>query len=573
MSWGKLKQYIPIISIILLATFFRFIYLNNIPNAMGGDELIYAITAKSIFLTGHDITGTWNPLSVFFFRYPPGQQQAELPYFLHLFFSAPFPFSLFLAKLPFALLGVGTVILLYTIAKELFGKTVGTATGLIAAINPWLLIMSRTAYESTPATFFYLLALYILLKARSWHILWALLPLLFAFYSYIATKLLFLPFVVIAISLAYCKQKRQYGKQYAILFFLCVIFTIFFIVLLKTSPTGSRIHELFLPSAPTIATQVNEMRKTAIESPLLTPVVNKYTVYLQAILAKLFRIFSPTYLFVEGDQFFLPGRQSFFYYIDFLFIAVGSLFLFTKNKIYFLSIWLFIFVGTLPHIFHQTPGDFSIHIALIFPFMIVLAGAGVAYAIQAASKQIKPFVIGTLLVIYALNVASFSIIYFYQYPLLGTGDFPMRVLTKYIQLAQNKHVPIKVYATSASDIFQKYILYANAITPADAKSISTLLTSPSIDFHGVQFLPCDSAGIDRANGSTVIYDRGCGTKIEGPRTSITTLADGGEIYKIINDKICSKYSLSRYSQHIAIDQFAVEQLSEKNFCEVYISIR
>lgn len=144
--WKLLEKHIVLIIIVVLASVFRFIHLDKIPAAITGDELLYAITAKSIYLTGHDISGTWNPLSAFAFQYPPGEHQAELPYVIHLPFSGPFPFSLLMSKLPFAFLSIGIVILLYKIAEVLFGTKVAQCTGFIAAINPWLKVMGRTGY-------------------------------------------------------------------------------------------------------------------------------------------------------------------------------------------------------------------------------------------------------------------------------------------------------------------------------------------------------------------------------------------------------------------------------------------
>ena len=324
------NQLLYLILILFTAGFLRFIYLDRIPSAISGDELLYVITAKSIFLTGHDITGKWNTLSAFVFRYPPNEQQAELPYFLHVPFSGPFPFSLFTAKLPFALLSVGIVLLLYAISKKLFGEPFGIAAGFIAAINPWLVVMGRTGYESTPATFFYLLALYILLKAGNWRILWSFIPLLLAFYSYIGTKLIFIPFVMLTTVFAYIHNKNKHLKPYIVLNLISIVFIIGFVYLLRTSPTGSRMSELFLPNSPVVAAQVNEIRKNSISSSSLTFMTNKYVVYTQIVWAKLFRIFSPSYLFTEGDQFFLPGRQSFFYAIDSIFLVIGLFSLFVK---------------------------------------------------------------------------------------------------------------------------------------------------------------------------------------------------------------------------------------------------
>lgn len=564
------KRYIPIGLIVCIAVFFRFVYLDKIPNAITGDELLYAITAKSVFLTGHDLTGTWNPLSAFIFRYPPNEQQAELPYFIHLFFSAPFPFSLFLAKLPFAILSVGIVILLYKIAQRLFGRNVGIATGLVAAMNPWLVVMGRTCYESTPATFFYLLALYMLITCKKWKLLFSVIPLTLAFYSYIGTKLIFVPFVFLAILLGFHIQKRQYIKQYVLIGTYSLLFVLGFFILLKTSPT-SRISELVLPNSPIIVSQVNDIRKNSVQFLMRPFMANRYTVYVQTLLSKLFRIFSPTYLFVEGDQFFLPGRQSFFYFIDALLLFIGSLYVFTKNRLYFITLCLFICIGTIPHIFHKTMGDFSGHLALMFPFIILFIGAGFAGFLQVKSKQIRRVVIIGIVCIYACNVASFCLVYFSQYPLMGYGDFHMRVLSRYLTIAKRTNVPITVYSNTSSDLFKKYLFYTDGMKKQTIDEIKKIGTKSGFTFNGIHFTSCDDKIQNAPPNSILIYDVMCGMQVSGPRLRISRLSDGGGIYEIFNDPVCGQYALNTYSQGITTNDFAVEKLSDERFCTVYIN--
>lgn len=563
---------LPLLLIIIISALFRLLYIDRIPNAISGDELHYAITAKSVWLTGHDSTGTWNPLSVFLFRYPPNEQQAELPYFLHLPFSGPFPFSLLTAKLPFAILSIGIVLLLYSIANKLFGKTVGIATGLIAAVNPWLVVMGKTGYESTPATFFYLLAVRVLLSANSWGILWSLIPFMLAFYSYIGTKLIFIPFVILAAILSYRKQKQHALSPYIVLILSCLAITSGYLIVLITSPTGSRISEILLPSSPAVAAQVNEIRKTSIQSPLLPFLVNKYVDYFQIIFSKLFRIFSPTYLFLEGDQFFLPVKQSFFYYIDFLFMLWGALSLFSKKPKYFLMLVGFIFIGAFPHLFHTTMEDFSAHLALMFPFMIILIGAGIANCIDHVRGRLRSIALGFVGVVYALNVASFSMIYFFQYPLVGAADFPMRILSRYVSLARQTHVPVTVYSTRSGDVLTKYLFYANAITGETLPEISRLHTGLPFTFNQIHFTDCDS-GVTRTNAPTgiLIFDQICAMRIEGPAVKISSLLDGGQKYAILNDSVCSGYTLNSYPTGITMHALAVEQLPPDEFCKLYIS--
>ena len=570
MRWTNIKNLLPLLGIILLAFIFRFTLLDRIPTAISGDELHYVLTAKSIWLTGHDITGTWNPLSAFFFQYPPGERQAELPYFIHLLFSAPFPSSLFLAKLPFALLSLGIVILLWAIAQELLGPVTAVVVGLIAAVNPWLTVMGRTGYEGTPATFFYLLALYLLIRAKGWNVLWTIVPLIFAFYSYIATKLILIPFVVSGAFLSYQLHKKQYGRQYIVLCLTCILVTVGFVILLKSSP-GSRLNDLILPNSPSMSEEVNAMRKASMQIGALHIAINKYTVYGQIIMSKLFRVLSPTYLFVEGDQFFLPVRHSFFYAIDFFCIMLGAIILFSKKRFVTSMLFLFTFIGTLPHLFYKTTDDFSAHLTLMFPFMILLAGAGGSEIIQSVTKRFRIVTLATMIMLYGLSVCGFVFLYFYQFPLVGSADFPMRTLSRYLMLTSTTNTSVIVYSNRSGDLLKNYIFYSNGMNRKTLTTISHINLRLPFTYNNIRFTDCDE-GVKTTNPPTItIHDTTCMMHINEPRIYVTTLRDAGKIYAVYNDTICSKYSLGTYPSGTTMNDFAIERLPEKQFCETFIT--
>jgi hypothetical protein len=217
-------------------------------------------------------------------------------------------------------------------------------------------------------------------------------------------------------------------------------------------------------------------------------------------------------------------------------------------------------------------GDFSIHMTLMYPFLIVLAGAGIALVIESVSKKYSILAILLLLTIYVANISGFWVTYFHQYPLKGDADFPMRVLTKYIQFVKQKDQQITVYASSPNDLFQKYIYYSNSITKEHIPTIASQLFKEDIMFGKLTLLQCDGKESTGA-GTLSIYDHGCDKKVQGKHTAITRLIDGGETYTIVGDQVCSPYTLKPYAQNIQISDFAIERMEEKQFCETYVSIR
>ena len=152
-----LRKNIFFLLLILIAILPRFIFLSNVPNAINQDELHYALDAKSFFLTGKDVLGQTSLVDVLLFNSPKSEPlQAELQYFFEIPVLGLMGFSMTNLVLPNVLLGILTVVLIYLITLKLFDKNTALLAGLIAAINPWLIFLSRTTYEAGPATLFFL---------------------------------------------------------------------------------------------------------------------------------------------------------------------------------------------------------------------------------------------------------------------------------------------------------------------------------------------------------------------------------------------------------------------------------
>lgn len=561
MKWG--------IGIILLTAFLRFFYLTSLPTSLSGDELHYAVTAKSIMLTGHDISGTWNPLTLLIFHHPPDEQQAELPYLLHLASGARLPFSVLGTKLPFVLLSIGIVVLLYLIAFDLFDRPTAIAVSFVAAINPWLIVMGRTAYEGTPATFFYLLGLLILLRTKGYRLYWSIAPFLLAFYAYIGTKLIFVPFIFMACILSWYLHKHTYTKYYAVVILWSILLTFTFIFFIQQNDHGGRLSEIFLPTSPLVTAAVNEARRTTVQSQVLPLLVNKYSVYGEIIITRLFRIFSSSYLFADGDQFFLPIQQGFLYYIDAFFMILGACALYAKSKMKFFIIVLFIFIGTLPHVFHAGTGDFSAHLALMFPFLLLLVGNGIVQIFRDYPKQKTAIVV--IAFFYAVSFSGFATTYFFQYPLQGTGDYHKRVITKYLEFAKKHNVSASLYSTSSQDIFSKYLFYTNQITSANMPFIRKQQGLSSFTFQNILFTPCNQKITASSDSETIILDANCDMHISGANVHIARPSDAGTLYQIYNDKVCSAYSLSPYPNGLTLPDFDLENIQEEKFCKLFIN--
>ena len=572
----NLLNNLPLFLIISLAFLLRFIWLDKVPNAIGGDELTYVVNAKAMFMSGSDISGTWNPLTGFIFQYPAYTlPQAELPYFLIAPFVGLMGFSLFSVRIIFVLLSVLSVPLIYLIAKTLFNKNAGLLAAFVMSINPWSIYMGRTAYESTPAVFFYLLAFYMLLVFKSKKLLLSIPVLFLAFYSYVATKVSFLPFVILVILYSYFfVNKKKYLKEYSAVLIACFLLVIFFAFSVFTTTGQSRAGELINLSAPQISQEVDYVRKVSIQNPLTFIFENKLTIFLRIIVTKLFKSFSFDYLFVYGDQFYSILRHGFFYVLDALFSVLGFAYIFAKRKSTFFLLFFLLLAGVLPQLLYSARVDnFSIHLTLVFGIFPIIIGVGIWETINLIKNKwyfrISFLTIGVL---YLFLVLNFLNIYFYQFPMRGYFDFHVRVLSKYAVLANSQGKEVTIYSPSAPDIFKKYLFYSNSYNKDAYLQVRKNYKSENFKFQNINFLGCDRTIDVIKKKNLIIYDFNCGSLVDNPsHLAIPRLSDGGQSYQIFNDNICSKYNLKRYPQGISINDFAIENLSIQRFCETFIT--
>src|SRR3989344_9651330 len=106
----------------------------------------------------------WSHLS--FHDAPP------LVFLIQFIFFTLFGVSTFVAKLPFALAGVGAVVILYLLARRLYDADVAFVASMALAVSSYHVWASRVGYLEIVALFFILLTLYcfvrVLTDTRWW---------------------------------------------------------------------------------------------------------------------------------------------------------------------------------------------------------------------------------------------------------------------------------------------------------------------------------------------------------------------------------------------------------------------
>lgn len=564
---------------LILAIFLRVWLLDRIPTGIVSDELDYVLNAKAIYHTGGSIlTDRWSPWSL---TTVPGEiPKAEFPYVVSIPFVGPFGLSLFTARIGYAIVSLLYVGILVGIAATLFGPWAGLATGFLAAVNPWSVYYGRTAYDVPVAITAYMLALLSLLRLRGPYLLLTLIPLCIAFYSYIGTKVLFLPFVIVAVLGAwYIVHKRKDTRWFVIITLAAILLVTNYILHLRSLDASVRVNQLFTPFDQTVISAVDGQRRLTLASPLTNLFANKPVVYLKEVTTKFFGAFSPSILFTNGEGIatFSLWEHGLFYPLDalFLFIALAAL-LGTASPLllFFTGI---IVIATLPSVL-STVGTTYVHrSSLMYPIFTILMGYGIVICIRWARGRWRPLVIVALVACYSLLVANFTYLYFFRFPYYNSESFGLsqRIYSRYMALANAHGMPVTNVSVSSVGYFRNYLFYNNIPDKKTVPAIRNAFATQHFIWDHAEFSKTCPATAEIETGTTayILSDASpCKQLFVGrPTVVIATLSDGGALYMIFNDRLCKNYALSPYPTGFTMADFAVEKLSEKQFCERFIT--
>ncbi|MCJ7792949.1 MAG: hypothetical protein MUP45_03150 [Candidatus Marinimicrobia bacterium] len=569
-----------VILILIFALSLRVIWLDRIPTGINNDELDHVMDAKAIFYSGKDLTGTWSPLSL---TPPPhSYPKSELPGLVISPIIGPLKISLFSAHLPFALAGTAFVLLVFLISLKLFDFNFALIASLIAALNPASILFSRTGYESPLALTLYLLAFYLIIISRGWKILLAFPFLFLAFYSYIGTKIVIVPFVLTTCFFSWWViNKKKFLKQYLILTLLSLLLFSGFLISFQHQPTGIRTKELLSPFHPSIANMVDAEQRTSVDSPLTRIFNNKLVIFSKLFVEKYLGIFSANFLFLfgEGQMFFSVWKHGMFYYLDFIFFFLGFAYLFLKRR----NLWLFfvvlLMIAPLPSAFSLVGTEYAERAILIYPSIIIFIAGGIYYSIDFLKKKNNLFFsafIAILIILYALQFLNFMIIYHLRNPIYNSegSGFGVRVLVKYTNLAKLSGKRVVVISRDSMGFFKHYLFYSGVFDREALPLIRDKISSDDYSWENIIFLSnCDSyLKVKEDDVIISLAELECFDKKEYPHwLSIPRLGDAGEIFRIYNDQVCRKYSLNPYPRGIKFTDFKVENLTSERFCQKFIT--
>ena len=216
------KLVICLVVIIFIAALTRLLFLGEFPNGFTGDEAQQGYSAYSILQTGRDEWGEFLPLNPRGF----GDFKPHFKIYLMIPSIAIFGLTVEAVRLPAALVGVLTILVVFFLASELTGsKKIAFWSAFLLAINPWHIQLSRTAFEGGIGVFFLSLGLLFFLRGFKKQLYFILSALVWGltFYSYHSHKLFLILFLI---SLVVVFRKKLFNKKMVANFAILAIFLI-----------------------------------------------------------------------------------------------------------------------------------------------------------------------------------------------------------------------------------------------------------------------------------------------------------------------------------------------------------
>ncbi len=291
--------------ILLIAVFLRSYQISNLPPSLNWDEVSIGYNAYSIFKTASDEWGQFLPLSFRAF----GDYKLPLYIYLDVPFVAVLGLNEIAVRFPSLLSGIGLVLLVFLILKELTKSLHLALWGMfISAILPWLVIFSRIALEANLALFMTTASFYLFLLAqrKKGLLFFSAILLGLSAFSYNSSRVLILPFLLMIVFLFRPFEKKKIFIPLIIL--LLFVSVAFFQATMVDS--GERYRWTTILDEGAI-TEINQLRgSSGLPSGLNRLTHNKVTYFIVEASKNYVAHFNPNFLFLNGGsnfQFSVPG--------------------------------------------------------------------------------------------------------------------------------------------------------------------------------------------------------------------------------------------------------------------------
>lgn len=461
---------ILIVVILAIAFFLRIYSLGVIPPGLTNDEADIGYDAYSILHTGRDQWGQFLPTTSF-----KGFGDYRLPLYTYLVLPVVMVFDLtaFSVRLPSAIFGTISVLLIYFLAKKIFEKTglqsssIGLFSALLFAISPWSMGLSRIGIESNVAITIILAALLAFFYSFKKPILLILSSILFSLTLYTYTSYaMFTPLVIVMCAVFYRKELKRFKKTLVISSVIFII-SIVPLLLFKSTANVRATQIAFFNNVDSIGLLANLNDKRGSCSQVYPVFICKITQNKQLVFADTFvrnylNHFSASTLYLNGtsNQYSILPARSLFYTIELLFLLGGILFAFlTKNKSLFFLLTLLV-LAPIPDAL-TSDGHYS-RASNMMPFVYLIESVGFVYLWNNVAKSRQIFSYTVRIVISSFLLFSFLslLVSYYSYFPKYYSTFTQFGYEQWAQMInENKNNYKRIYLSLEGNDTKQYVYY------------------------------------------------------------------------------------------------------------------
>lgn len=544
----------------------RFVYLGIFPSGLNHDEIEKVMSVQSIISHGVDISGVGFPESLVLSNTSGGQNNF-LPLSLSFLYRT-LPLNIVTVRIPFVLLTLLTGLLLSDIVRKLTRREILSRFVLfVSLINPWMWFVGRSVTEANFALFFVTLGIWFLENKKMKYTALSAISFICAFLSYWGVTLVLPVIVVLVLATRYVYTKSRSGKGIATPLILFSVFLVIFgIALLGSEKTtfGNRRGELIFQNLDRYAEQVRMQRTESIETPLTPILANKVTLLTQDVLQKYLALWSPSYLFFNGDPraTYTFGDRGVLYVLDALFIVIGIVFLSQIKRTYgvkrLLSYGIILMIfAPLSSAVSTVENSYVFRSILTLPVFIVLIASGMTFLAEKSKYAL--YVIVSLSLLLFVNFLGF---YFFEYPVTHQENqfWSEHVVVDYARRA-SADTSVAVITSYPTHLAQKYLF---ATSRQLNESVLRVLYNPPIQIENVMFT---SKCVDDADILIIQDGLNCEPQNLGKPTVIQNYADSGSLWKIYRDSLCNFTTLGSYRAFHSISDYTLEEMDLTQFCQ------
>jgi 4-amino-4-deoxy-L-arabinose transferase-like glycosyltransferase len=494
---------ILLLFIVILAFVLRFYKLASYP-ALNADEAAIGYNVYSLIQTGRDEHGnTWPIHFQSFNDYKPG-----LFFYLVLPFVKVLGLNEWAVRIPGAILGVLTVLVLYHLVKKLFdSERLALISSFFLAISPWHIHFSRGGWEVNAATFFIILGTLYLIKSRDnptkKNTIVAAVSLIASMYTYHAARVI-VPLLSVGFICFYWKSVKGNLKKYLVAIVLGIILLIPLGKDLTKGSIASRAAGvgLFADAGP--INRINEQRGEHADYRSLFPKLlhNKAVNYSLAFLNNWVKHYHGEFLFLSGDviQRNKVPETGQMYIFDFLLILIGIICIIKKPDNWgFIVYWLLI-APVASALTFQSPHALRAQ-NMVIP-IIIISAYGLNVIIEYIKKSNLNKYKNLFFVLIGLIISWSFGRYLHEYYVhmakeySFSSQYGLKELVSYVSENESKYK--EVYVTDTYD--QPYILFLfylkyppqkyqsdHAISPRDQYGFSTVRAFDKYNFESIKF--------------------------------------------------------------------------------------